>query len=186
MRRLRIKNLQQKKDCEGRYGDPSENIPNKILDDYKRDFIDPLAGKGKLGLNIISKESFEKIDKKIRNLSNLGYRLIHFIVYSHLFFANCMGYISNRELEKYSPVKGMTCLEAIEKDWDIIKDLLAQKGINSIQIFMNFIFFRLSSLSKNCILNKNENDRNIFEISVDSTIKNSLVKKVLIYQNKKI
>jgi len=29
---------------------------------------------------------------------------------------------------------------SVEKDWDIIKEILQQKGIQSIQIFMNLIF----------------------------------------------
>ena len=45
----------------------------------------------------------------------------------------------------------MTCLQIIEKDWDIMKEMLQQKGIAHIQIFMNLIFGRISTLIKNCV-----------------------------------
>ena len=168
------KNAQQKKTCEGKYGDPSENIPNKLLADYKREVIDPLNQKGQKGLNIVNKQLFEKSDKKIRNLNELSYRLIHFISYSHLFFANCMGYISNNDLQKNCLVTGMKCIEILEKDWDIIKEKLQQKRISSIQIFMNLIFKRVSDLIKNCGLFKVEKDRNNFENDIQNVINQCL------------
>jgi len=128
----------------------------------------------KIGLNIVSKEFFEKMDKKIRKMSQLTYRLLHFIIYNHLFFANCLGYISNYEMQNNCLVKGMTCTEIIEKDWDFMKELLQQKGIQSIQIFMNLIFMRVSNLIMNCFSCRNENDRNIFEEKVESIVNQCL------------
>ncbi len=161
--------------CENRYGDPSENIPNKTLAAYKRDVIEPILKKSQFGLTTVSKEFFLRTNKKIRNLSEISFRLLHFIVYSHLFFANFLGYIDDYSLQYYSLVKDMTCLQIIEKDWDIMKEMLQQKGIAHIQIFMNLIFGRISTLIKNCVFCSKEEERNMLEQNVESIIKQSLL-----------
>ena len=164
------KNLEQKRTCESRFGDPSENIPNKILADYKREIVDPLLKGGRKGLIILKKQLFLKIGRKIRNLSTLSYRLVHFIVYSHLFFANCMGYISDIDMKNNCLVEDMTCLEIIEKDWEIMKEILLQKGINSIQIFMNLIFIKISSLIKKWQYCLDNEPRDALENEIEAVI----------------
>ena len=156
--------------CMKRYGDSDENIPNMTLEDYKRKIIGPLLDTKIKGLSIISKECFLQRNKKIRKLSNLTYRILSYIIYSHLFFANCLEYISDRDLEKYCLVKEMKCIEIIEKDWEIIQEILQQKGINSIQIFMNLIFKRLSELIKFCEYFTNMNYSNSFEERIEKLI----------------
>ena len=47
--------------------------------------------KSKVGFMAVRKEYFEKKDKTIRKLSNIGYRLLNFIIYSHLFYSYCIG-----------------------------------------------------------------------------------------------
>ena len=164
----------QKVNCENRYGDTDENIPNKTLDSYKRDVIEPILKKSKFGLNIVSKDFFLKTNKNVRNLSEISFRLLNFITYSHLFFANCLGYINDYFLGENCLVKNMTCLEILEKDWDIMEELLKQKGILSIQIFMNLIFSKISNLIKNCVFCSKEEDRNILEENVEKVVKQSL------------
>ena len=170
-----FKDANQKEDCMNRYHDPDENIPNKTLEEYKRDVIEPILKKGQYGLNIVSKQFFMKTNKKVRNLSEISFRLLHFITYSHLFFANFMGCISDYLLLNNCLVKEMTCLQIIEKDWDIMKDILNQKGIQSIQVFMNLIFGRISDLIKNCVYCSKEEDRNILEDNVESVINQCLL-----------
>ena len=53
---------------------------------FKQNYIQPLYDKEK-GLNQINENYFKKDNKKIRNLSQLSYRLLNYILYSHLFFA---------------------------------------------------------------------------------------------------
>ena len=64
----------------------------------------------------------------------------------------------------------LKCIDILEKDWDIIKEILLQKGIQSIQIFMNLIFKRLSTLIKNCECFSNENSRNNFEKKIEELV----------------
>ena len=165
----------QRISCEKRYGDTSENIPYKTLDDYKKDVIEPILKKSQFGLNIVSKDFFIKANKKVRNLSEISFRLINFITYSHLFFSNCLEYINNDLLEKNCLVKNMTCLQILEKDWDLLEEILQQQGISSIQIFMNLIFGKISNLIKNCVYCSKEEDRNILEDNVELVIKQCLL-----------
>ena len=168
------KNAEQKRACESRYGDPSENIPNKLLADYKRDIVDPLLKQSKTGLSAVTKERFEKRDNKIRKISSLTFRLLNFINYSHLFFANCLGYISSSQLENNFLAKDYSITKMLEKDWDLMKEILNQKGIQSIQIFMNLIFIRVSKLINNCPYLQIEYDRNIFEEQVEEVVSQCL------------
>jgi hypothetical protein len=52
------------------------------------------------GFNEIDKGFFENQDKNIRKLSNIGYRLLNFISYCHLFYSYCLGNINQEELNK--------------------------------------------------------------------------------------
>ena len=98
-----------------RWKDPDENIPNMILEDYKKFFIDPIRQKPPFGFNSISRDIFENQNKKVRNLSNIGYRLLNFISYCHLFFSYCIGYINEENMKKYL-IKNTDILRTIEID----------------------------------------------------------------------
>jgi len=56
-------------------------------EEFKEKYIKPLYDKEK-GLNKINKDYFLKDNKKIRNLSQISYRLLNYILYSHFFLQN--------------------------------------------------------------------------------------------------
>ena len=61
------------------------------LDEFYKKYIEPKILKEKPGIYEVSKKHFQKSNKIIRKLnSQLSYRLLNFILYSHLFFANIM------------------------------------------------------------------------------------------------
>ena len=169
-----FKDENQQKECMKRYKDDDENIPNMTLEKYKKTVIEPLLNISTKGFTIVSKEWFMQRNKKIRKLDDLSYRILNFINYSHFYFANCLGYISNGDLEKYCLVKGMKCIEMIEKEWELIEEILKQKNIQSIQIFMNLIFKRISNLIKNCEYFVDSNQRNNFEDKIVNVINDCL------------
>ena len=152
-----------------RWNDPEENIPNLIMEDYIKKIIEPIKKSSHFGFNSISREYFENQNKKIRNLSNIGYRLLNLISYYHLFFTYCLGNISDQNLEKYL-IKNMSILKIIETDWDKLKESLQKQNINSIQVFMNMIFKKLSKLIRECKCLTSNNDREIFEKQVEDLI----------------
>ena len=164
-----FKDENQHRTCMNRYGDSDENVPNKTLANYKKDVIDKIISEGSTGLCPVSKDYFLQRNKKVRRLNELSFRIINFIVYSHLFFANCLNFITDNTLKNYL-VKDMKCIEILEKNWEFIQDLLMQKGIQCIQIFMNLIFKRISELIKNCDYFTKGNIRNIFEGQIEELI----------------
>ena len=96
-----FKNFEEKKLEFERFNDTDELIPNKLLSEYKKEVIDPLLKKKyETPKNQkIDKITFIQKNKIIRNLSQIGYRLLNFIFYSHLYFSDCLGYI-NLEIKK--------------------------------------------------------------------------------------
>ena len=104
-----------------RWNDPDENIPNILYDDYIKTVIDPIRNNLSFGFNAVNKDYFQNQDKNIRKLSMIGYRLLNFISYCHLFYSFCMGNISEDELNKYL-VKDCDILEIIQIDWNLLKE----------------------------------------------------------------
>ena len=177
-----FKDENQHKTCMNRYKDSDENVPNMTLAKYKSDIINPLLLKSQKGFNKITLDQFLKRNKKIRDLSELSYRILNFITFSHLYFSSITSCIYNNTLDKYL-VNTLKCIDILEKDWDIIKEILLQKGIQSIQIFMNLIFKRLSTLIKNCECFSNENSRNNFEKKIEELV-NKCIQEYKNYSNK--
>ena len=152
-----------------RWNDPDKNIPNIIYDNYIKEVIDPILKKSSFGFNQIPRDFFENQKKTIRNLSKIGYRLLNFISYCHLFFAYCLDFISEENMKK-NLIEDMSILKIIQTDWKLLEESLKQKNVGSIQIFMNLIFKKLSKMIKECkILTKSE-DRDKFENDVEKLI----------------
>ena len=167
-----FKDEAQKKGEFGKYGDNDKNIPNMYLNDYKTKIIDPIIEKSKFGISKVSKVVFENTQQPVRKLSQAGYRLLSFILYSHLFYSNCLDYISNDNMKKYI-CEGMTCIKMLVSNWNLLKDALQSKGIQIIQIFMNLIFKKLSEKIKNCKEMKTNDEREQFEGEIEQLLEES-------------
>ena len=126
--------------------------------------------KNNFGINFISKDKFLLVHKKVRNLSEIGFRLLNFILYNHLFFANCLNYYTDNEFNKDFEIMEMNCLDVIKANWNLLDEALRKKNIISIEIFMNLIFKRLSELIKKCKLITKEKELNEFEEKVEKLI----------------
>ena len=111
-------------------------IDNMTLNKFKETFIQKSFNNQK-GLPIIDKKLFEKKDKIIRNLSQISYRLLNYILYSHLFFARIL--TKKDKFDKYKP-KGMNWAETIYESWNLLNKELINKEIYSIDIFINYTF----------------------------------------------
>ena len=152
----------------------NEILPNKTYKEYIKDIIGPILNKEKPGLNNIDKNLFMNSDKRVRNLSKIGLRLLNFILHIHLFYSNCLGYISEEDLKKYCLIEDLTSLEIIEQNWFLLEEALREKSIQFIEIFMNLIFTKLSKLLKNCEYLQTIEERNNFEDKIENIIKESL------------
>ena len=145
-----------------KYRDTDENIPNMILEDYLSQIIEPIRKK-------------MKSDKNIRKLSDISYRLINFIINSHLFYSYCIGNISKEEINKFL-MKDSNILTIIENDWNLLKEALKVKNIDSIAIFINMIFKDLIFFFKKCKMTRNLNDIIKFEKQVEELITQNVIK----------
>ena len=85
----------------------------------------------------IDKNYYLKDNKIIRNLSQISYRKFNYILYSNLFFERI--FTKQEIFDKYKP-KEMKWGEIINESYILLKKELEKKGINSIEIFMNYIF----------------------------------------------
>jgi len=169
-----FKNEEDKNNEMKKYNIDDEMVPNKSYNNYIKDIINPILKNEKPGLNIIEKNQFLLAPKRIRNLSKIGYRLLNFIIYCHLFYSNCLEYITEEELRNNFLVRDMTCLEIIEKNWNLLKEALYEKSINSIDIFMNLIFQDLCKLFNESKSFETFEERNDFENKVEKIISKSL------------
>ena len=177
-----FKNEEVKNAQMSRFGENDKNIPNLIFEDYIKKIIDPIKKKNAVGFNQISKDFFEKQDKEIRKLSDIGYRLLNYIAYIFLFFGFCADNISGEKLDKCL-VKDMNILTIIEKDWIYLTEALKKKNINSTQIFMNMIFKKLSLKLKQCKFIKKNEEREIFEDEIEKLI-NECIENYNAYREK--
>jgi len=117
-----------------------DQINSMTLNEFKEKYIQKIIFNNEKGLPIIKKDFFKKKDKEIRNISQVSYRLLNYILYSHLFFARI--YTRERRFDKCLPI-GMTWGELLNECWIFLKDELVKEGINRIDIFINLVFKEL-------------------------------------------
>ena len=140
------------------------------LDEFKENYIKKLFDNEK-GLHQIDKNYFKKEDKIIRNLSPITYRLLNYILYSHLFFARLITNLNR--FDKYLPKK-MKWGETLNECWILLEKELKKKEINSIDVFMNFIFKDLfNALHEKDIIN-NYDELISFEDEIESIIQEKI------------
>ena len=149
--------------------DSSENIKNMLINEYKNKIIEPILRQSKFGINKPKKAIFKQFNHTVRKLSIVGFRLLNFILYSHLFYANCLDYISNDDIKKYI-CDEMTCIQMIETDWTLLKEALQSKGIQIIQIFMNLIFKKLTEKLNSCKKIESLEQREKFEEEIEKLL----------------
>jgi len=162
-----IEELKKDKDASNKLG----FINYMTFDEYKKKFTN---NENEKGILINNDKYYFKNDKKIiRNLSQISFRILNYILYSHLFFANL---ITNKkeDFKKYLP--NMSWAETLNECWNSIQKELAKENIDSIEKFMSYIFSDLFP-----ILNKEEKIDNYeslikFEDELESNIKKIVTK----------
>ena len=167
---LRIfKNIEEKKQEFDRFKDTDELIPNMLLSEYEKKYITPLLNKNNYGVPKIDKITFIQKNKKIRKLSQVGYRLLNLIFYSHLYFCDCLGYLDSSLKKKYL-FENMNFIDILKINWELLEEALFEKGIPNIQIFLNLIFDKIIDLLENCGEMKTAEERNIFENNIENLL----------------
>ena len=155
-----------------------KEINYMTLEDYKKKYVD---NAGEKGVFMNQDKNYFKNDKKIiRNLSQISFRLLNYILYSHLFFARLLTN-KKEDFNKYLP-KEMNWVDTLYECWNILKNELLKENIDSIEKFMSYIFSDLFP-----ILNKEKKIDNYktlieFENKLESLIREIIknIKKVII------
>ena len=124
------------------------NIPYLYLNEYKARYVDKYLNEQPKGLKKEDRLIIIRRYDKIRTLDELPFRILNYILYSHLFFSNLLGYLSEENLNSYISYD-FSCIKIINKNWEIIQTILNEKGITDIKIFMNIVFIKISNLIKN-------------------------------------
>ena len=157
-------------------------IPCMLLEEYKKRYIDKYINQQPKGIKKEELEDF--IDRKdnIRTLDELSFRILNFILYSFLFFSNILGNINDEEMKSYTH-GDLTCFGIIEKNWEIIENILNEKGINNIKAFMNIIFEKLGEYMKSIndmsTIEKRQNFESEIKTYIEKLINNKDEYKVL-------
>ena len=109
------------------------------INDFKEKYIDTNLQEEK-GISKNDENHLKKDNKIVRDLTQVSYRLLNYILYSHLFFARLI--TEDKEYDKYLPDK-MKWGKLINELWKLLKMELNNNGINNIEQFMNYIFNEL-------------------------------------------
>ena len=123
-------------------------IPCIFLEEYKKRYVDKYLTQQPKGITKEEPVYFMNRYNQVRTLDELSFRILNYLLYSHLFFSNLLGYLSDENLNLYTHGE-FTCIRLVEKNWEIIQTILTEKGINNIKIFMNIIFDKIKELMKN-------------------------------------
>ena len=110
-----------------------------LLKDFKETYIFNQI-KDLKGIYKTDEKSFKNDNKIIRNLSQISFRILNYILYIHLFFARII--TDKRDFDDYLP-KNMSWVNTINECWNILKNELLKLNIDSIEEFMHFIFVEL-------------------------------------------
>ena len=113
-----------------------------LLRDFKRNMIDPLLNNPYRGIGKITKEIINKTGYYIRNINELSFRIMNFIIYSHLLISYILDILNDIDMANYFSEE-TSCFDIMISNWNKIQELLNKEGINNIKIFMNVIFERI-------------------------------------------
>ena len=134
-----------------------ENNKNDFLSRYeerinyltKEQFVNKFVReefKSEKGITKIKLLHLKRNNKVIRNLSQVSYRLLNFILYSHLFFARV--FTDNKKIDIYLPEGKISWMEMLTNCWELLNNELNKYNINDIEAFMDYIFCGLFEILK--------------------------------------
>ena len=137
-----IENIKRNEDLKKKL----EEINYMTIDEYKEKYVineDNI----KKGVFIYSDENdinyFKNERKIVRNLSQITFRILNFILYSHLFFARLV--TEKRDFDKYLPGQ-MGWAETLYECWKCLENQLLKENVDSIENFLSYSFVDLFNL----------------------------------------
>ena len=158
-------------------------LPNILLDEFEKEINEKKNEMNKgIKTNGYLKEDFLFIDENVRDMKDITYRFLNFVLYSFIFYANIMGFIKEKNINKYN-IENMTCFNIIEKDWEIMGKLL---GKIPVELFINLIYDDIIEKLLSCPIFNSKEEAIKFEKEVNEIIINKLKETKLINNLKQI
>ena len=110
--------------------------------DFKKNYVDKYLMIKEKG--ILENFTVEDFDKKgvVRNIKNITYRFLNFILYSYLLGAYILDHLTLEQMRKYlvDNLFPHTLFGIIKKDLEILEGELKNAGFNNIFVFLNTKF----------------------------------------------
>ena len=155
-----------------------KEIPNMLLDEYKIYAENKEKNNEKeQNLNLMNKDEFMmlNLDLSNRKIDNLSFRVLNFILYSHLFFANIIGILTDEEVKRFQ-IEELSIFEIIEKDYEIINILIKEiNHIKDIKEFMNILYYVLEKSIESEEIFETKEKRGEFEKKINNAIDSSIL-----------
>ena len=132
------------------------------------------------GFTKIPKSFFFEQEKKVRNMSNVTYRVLSFIFYSCIYYNEKLGYLKSEDLHNFYFSDENEQNKSIEyiliETWKILKEELLKREIENIQCFINMIIPEISKIIfDNDKTMTNPDERFAFEELFNQVIENAIL-----------
>ena len=121
-------------------------------------------------------EDFLFKDENVRNMKDITYRFLNFVLYSFIFYGSVTGLIKDKNISNYN-IENMTCFNIMEKDWEIMQKLL---GKIPVELFINLIFDDIIEKLISCPKFNTKEEAVKFEKEINGIIINKLKEQKLI------
>ena len=158
--------------------------------------VEKLKKKNFKGFKKVNSDFFYKSDKKVRNMSEITYRILSFILYSCIFYCEKLDYLDDITIKNFyfndGDQSNNSMIFILTKIWDILTNELIKREVDNIQCFLNMIIPELAKI----IINNDKsmedpNERNQFEDSCNQVIEEAISNyknyyKIFIENNKEI
>ena len=144
--------------------------------DFKKNYVDKYLMIKEKG--ILENFTVEDFDKKgvVRNIKNITYRFLNFILYSYLLGSYILNHLSLEQMRKYlvDNLFPHTLFGIIKKDLEILEQELKNAGFNNIFVFLNTKFDVIIKLMSNLKSVDTPEKLDQFEKEMDNIFENLL------------
>ena len=149
-------------------------MPYMLLEEFEKE-INKLKKDVFKGIQIkdIERDTFLIRDESVREMNELSYRFLNFVLYSFIFYGIIMGYIKEyKEDDKYTNkyvINNMTCFNMLEKNWEIMESIIDKKPV---ELFINLIFDDVIEKLSSCPKLNTKEEQIKFEKEINDIIIN--------------
>ncbi|ORX47098.1 hypothetical protein BCR36DRAFT_356114, partial [Piromyces finnis] len=153
------------------------HIPGILIDNLLND-INQKINEETPGFRRLHKNCFHNFHKKIRNISNVTYRILSFIFFSCLYIDGKLKYIGENGLKEFSYLDSNQSMLSILNDiWHTLNIELGRRGVeNKVPCFLNMIIPKIAHLIlSNDMKMVTAEERNQFEKECNEIIESALI-----------